>query len=279
MLNNLISIFFKEVGKEYKLPYLELFTFLIMLFIFLYFFSTLKKYFEAKDERILNEYSNQLEAVFLVHRSLNIENINRKELNDALYKLSQVGDGQIAIKSFQWITEKSINYQDVNYAINLEIRRLHSLKGSNKNPGGFLREAEELYRLFLSYFRPAFFAFLLWIIFMSLISLIVMLGVGELKVLDFILVVSTIFVSLILFSLLGIIVKSLFKKPYYKTWRKILLVVFIGSGGGFTFFRASTDKINEFAEPLLFLFLHLACLIFMIYIDKETFPNKKIINK
>lgn len=276
MLNNLISIFFKELGKEYKLPYLELFSFVIMLVIFLYIFSTLKKYFEAKEERNLASYNDQLDALFSTHRSLNMDVINREEVNDALYKLSQVGDSQIAVKSFDWINEKSINYQDVISVISIEISRLHSLKGSNTVPGGFLRDLEELYRLFLSFFRPAFFAFLLWTFFMSLVSLCLMVWIGDLKLIDFMLVVSILLVASFLYSLLGVTFLSIFKRPHTKIWRKILLVIFAGGGGLITLYGATTSKVDELLTPLWILLLHLISLIFIMFIDRETFPGGKI---
>lgn len=276
MLNNLISIFLKELGKDYKLPYLELFTFVVMMIIFFYLFSTLKKYFDMKEERNLTAYNDQLDALFSVHRSLNKDTTDREELNDALYKLSQVGDSQIATKSFYWINEKSINYQDVMSVINIEIRRLHNLKGSSTVPGGFLRDLEDLYRLTLSFVRPAFFAFLLWMLLMSFMSLCMMVWLGNIQMLDFFAVVSILLIALLLFSLIGIILRSLFKKPRIKNWRKVLLIIFIGGGGIISLYVASTNKIDELLDSLVILSLHLACLIFIIYIDQETFPDRKI---
>lgn len=276
MLNNLISIFLKELGKDYKLPYLELFTFVVMMIIFFYLFSTLKKYFDMKEERNLTAYNDQLDALFSVHRSLNKDTMDREELNDALYKLSQVGDSQIATKSFYWINEKSINYQDVMSVINIEIRRLHNLKGSSTVPGGFLRDLEDLYRLTLSFVRPAFFAFLLWMLLMSFMSLCMMVWLGNIQMLDFFAVVSILLIALLLFSLIGIILRSLFKKPRIKNWRKVLLIIFIGGGGIISLYVASTNKIDELLDSLVILSLHLACLIFIIYIDQETFPDRKI---
>lgn len=276
MLNNLISIFLKELGKDYKLPYLELFTFVVMMIIFFYLFSTLKKYFDMKEERNLTAYNDQLDALFSVHRSLNKDTMDREELNDALYKLSQVGDSQIATKSFYWINEKSINYQDVMSVINIEIRRLHNLKGSSTVPGGFLRDLEDLYRLTLSFVRPAFFAFLLWMLLMSFMSLCMMVWLGNIQMLDFFAVVSILLIALLLFSLIGIILRSLFKKPRIKNWRKVLLIIFIGGGGIISLYVASTNKIDELLDSLVILSLHLACLIFIIYIDHETFPDRKI---
>ena len=276
MLNNLISIFLKELGKDYKLPYLELFTFVVMMIIFFYLFSTLKKYFDMKEERNLTAYNDQLDALFSVHRSLNKDTMDREELNDALYKLSQVGDSQIATKSFYWINEKSINYQDVMSVINIEIRRLHNLKGSSTVPGGFLRDLEDLYRLTLSFVRPAFFAFLLWMLLMSFMSLCMMVWLGDIQMLDFFAVVSILLIALLLFSLIGIILRSLFKKSRIKSWRKVLLIIFIGGGGIISLYIASTNKIDQLLDSLVILSLHLACLIFIIYIDQETFPDRKI---
>lgn len=276
MLNNLISIFLKELGKDYKLPYLELFTFVVMMIIFFYLFSTLKKYFDMKEERNLTAYNDQLDALFSVHRSLNKDTMDREELNDALYKLSQVGDSQIATKSFYWINEKSINYQDVMSVINIEIRRLHNLKGSSTVPGGFLRDLEDLYRLTLSFVRPAFFAFLLWMLLMSFMSLCMMVWLGNIQMLDFFAVVSILLIALLLFSLIGTILRSLFKKSRIKSWRKVLLIIFIGGGGIISLYVASTNKIDELLDSLVILSLHLACLTFIIYIDQETFPDRKI---
>lgn len=276
MLNNLISIFLKELGKDYELPYLELFTFVVMMIIFFYLFSTLKKYFDMKEERNLTAYNDQLDALFSVHRSLNKDTMDREELNDALYKLSQVGDSQIATKSFYWINEKSINYQDVMSVINIEIRRLHNLKGSNTVPGGFLRDLEDLYRLILSFVRPVFFAFLLWMLLMGLMSLCMLVWLGNIQILDFIAVVSILLIALLLFSLIGIILRSLLKKPRIKNWRKVLLIIFIGGGGIISLYVASTNKIDELLDSLVILSLHLACLISIIYIDQETFPDRKI---
>ena len=229
-----------------------------------------------KEERNLTAYNDQLDALFSVHRSLNKDTMDREELNDALYKLSQVGDSQIATKSFYWINEKSINYQDVMSVINIEIRRLHNLKGSSTVPGGFLRDLEDLYRLTLSFVRPAFFAFLLWMLLMSFMSLCMMVWLGNIQMLDFFAVVSILLIALLLFSLIGIILRSLFKKSRIKSWRKVLLIIFIGGGGIISLYVASTNKIDELLNSLVILSLHLACLIFIIYIDQETFPDRKI---